>query len=365
MQKIVYISLIDWFFTKQRPQHFAEALSKEYEVHYISVISWISKIKNTHVGESALPIYKKIDNLHIYRLRLLPGARFKCVKSINNYVIQIFLKFYLKLGSEEWLFLTHPSQMSCIRSLKNRVIYDCMDYYEGFLQDNKRISEYLILEKELIQRADRIFTSSGSLLDLLRKKGAEDIILVNNAAEFEHFKNYDKTIKTEKKRKIVGYFGGLGHWFDIITVNALAGAFQDVDFHIIGPQTHKAIFNDILLSKNLFLMGSKPYVEIPNYLNEFDACIYLFNENPLVEFVNPVKIYEYLAQGKPVISIDNRETQAFGSLIYRGSNLEDHIRNLETALNENMESCLIDSRIEFASSNTWNYRYYDICNHIQ
>lgn len=240
-----------------------------------------------------------------------------------------------------------------------------MDYYEGFIKNSIRLSEYLILEKELIQRADKIITSSDALLNLLKEKGAQDIIVVNNAAEFEHFKNFDKTIETEKKRRIVGYFGGLGYWFDIKTINALAELFPDLDFHIIGPQTHKEIFNDIILSKNILLLGSKPYMEIPNYLNQFDVCIYLFNEDPLVEFVNPVKIYEYLAQGKPVISIDNSETRAFGPLIYRGSNLEDHARNLIIALNENSNKSLIESRIKFASENTWSYRCYDINNHIE
>lgn len=365
MQKIIYFSLIDWFFTKQRPQHFAEALSKKYEVHYISIVSWRSKIKNTHTKASSFPAYKKIDNLHIHRLRLLPGGQTRFINFINNYLIQMFLKFSLKYDVNDWLFLTHPSQMKGIKKSKNRIIYDCMDYYEGFIKNKEKKFEYLVLEKELIKRANKIITSSVSLLNLLKEKGAQDITVINNATEFEHFSKFDKIKKVVKKRKIIGYFGGLGHWFDIKTINSLAKIFPNVDFHIIGPQTHKEIFSNIILSKNIFLLGSKPYTEIPDYLNQFDVCLYLFNEDPLVKFVNPVKIYEYLAQGKPVISINNSETEAFGSLIYRGSNLEDHVNNLQIALNETNTKSLKDSRIKFASKNTWSYRCCDIYNFIQ
>lgn len=118
MQRIIYFSLIDWFFTKQRPQHFAEALSKKYEVHYISIVSWRSKIKNTHMSESSFPKYKKIGNLHIHRIRLLPGFKFKYINYINNYYIQMFLKFCLKLRVNDWLFLTHPSQINGINKKK-------------------------------------------------------------------------------------------------------------------------------------------------------------------------------------------------------------------------------------------------------
>lgn len=356
MQKIIYFSIIDWFFTKQRPQHFAEALSKKYEVHYISLVGWKSKIKNTHTADDSFPRYKKIGNLHIHRLRLLPGHRIKFINIINNYIIKIYLIIRVKYGTDDWLWITHPYQFTALKKSKNRVFYDCMDYYEGFIEDEQGKTDYLTVEKYLILSADKIITSSTSLYYLLKEKGGKEITIVNNAAEFEHFRMINVNTEAVTKRKIIGYFGGMGNWFDIKTINLLAQHFPNLDFHLIGPQTHEEIFTGIELSQNVLLLGSKPYVELPKILNQFDVCLYLFNELPLVQFVNPVKIYEYMAQGKPVISINNTETRIFGSLIYRGNNLEDHKKNLVIALNETEERNLATKRIAFAGENTWQKR---------
>jgi GT2 family glycosyltransferase len=111
--------------------------------------------------------------------------------------------------------------------------------------------------------------------------------------------------------------------------------------------------------ENVRLLGNKPYADIPSYLYDFDACLIPFLLNQVTKATDPVKLYEYLSLGKPVIATDMAELSQCGDLLYIGKDAGEFARHLDTALAER-DPDLVQRRIEFARANTWTSRVQQI-----
>jgi glycosyltransferase involved in cell wall biosynthesis len=111
-------------------------------------------------------------------------------------------------------------------------------------------------------------------------------------------------------------------------------------------------------------LGEKPYSELPKYLYWFDVCIIPFKLTPLIEATHPVKFYEYLSSGKPVVSAKLPELLPYNDLCYLADSKEDFLNKIEIGLKEdNLETKR--KRIEFAKSNTWDDRYERLASHAK
>jgi len=108
--------------------------------------------------------------------------------------------------------------------------------------------------------------------------------------------------------------------------------------------------------KNVHFLGERPYSELPKYLHGFDVCLIPFKNVPLIEATHPVKIYEYLAAGKPVVATKMLELLPIKDLCYIANTHEEFLSMLEQALQEKSQD-LIEKRIAYASKNTWTSRF--------
>jgi len=104
------------------------------------------------------------------------------------------------------------------------------------------------------------------------------------------------------------------------------------------------------------LLGHKEYAEIPSHLRAFDVCMIPFLVNQVTNATDPVKMYEYFAQGKPVVATAMTELQTWGDLLYLASSPKEFAGKLDQALSEK-NGDLARRRIDFARSNTWRHRY--------
>jgi len=112
------------------------------------------------------------------------------------------------------------------------------------------------------------------------------------------------------------------------------------------------------------LPGEKPYRELPGYLRHFAVCTLPFRMNKLTRSVDPVKVYEYLSQGKPVVSTPLPDLFPISELLYFAEGPEEFARQIDRALAESGES-LPRRRMLFASQNTWGARVEALDRSIQ
>src|SRR4030095_5920758 len=110
---------------------------------------------------------------------------------------------------------------------------------------------------------------------------------------------------------------------------------------------------------NVVLLGQQPYETMPQYLYHFDVCIIPFKVNPITEATNPVKVYEYLSAGKPVVSIALPEIKPLADYLYLANGKDEFVCQIDHALAE-QDLEIVDSRRAFAKQNTWSQRYEQI-----
>lgn len=373
MKSILYISLVDWFWIKQRPQHISEILSKNNKVTYVSRRGWRNN-SNTSVAHSKndCNIHKGSFNLNqnmkIIRKRLIPKENYcKCIKNINNKIISNILKKLNKKNNYDVIIVTHPKQYDIIPKsfLNNKIfIYDCMDNYKCWpnVDKNKLIND----EKKIVDISKCVITTSRDLYDEIIKYNnsysVSKVYIVNNGVDIENFDinkvnkvNDVKIFKQNNKRK-VGYIGTISTWVDLDLIKNIALKYSDLDFYIIGPIEKQTYMQKYSKIGNIIFTGSQPYYSIPNILNKLDICIMPFKKTDLVKAVNPVKIYEYLAMGKPVIALRYEETEKFGDLIYMYNNEDEFQLCLDKILQGSESTSVIDRRIKFAQNNSWENR---------
>lgn len=232
---------------------------------------------------------------------------------------------------------------------KDLIVFDCIDYpEEQFKHWNRGIDQ-------LRQNADFIFVTSQKLYEL--NKGYKNkTYICKNGADYNHF-SMEKNILSNKpedmkniKGPIIGYFGAIADWIDWKLINFLAEK-NKFSIVLIGP-----FFKMVSLPvkhDNLYYLGQKDYTVLPAYLQQFDACIIPFLKNKLTSACNPIKMYEYLSAGKPVITTNLEECRV--ETVKHSNTYQEFYDNIIDCLN-NDNTVDIEKRKLFAKENSWETR---------
>ena len=160
-------------------------------------------------------------------------------------------------------------------------------------------------ELQFASNADLVFYSAKKLQNYVQKLGPKASMYLPNGVNFQHFQGlWDIPEDLAKIRPPIAiYVGALNYWFDYRLIEYAAKSLPELSFVLIGPD--KNVRKNINPSNNLHILGPKSYHEIPRYITHSNIGIIPFNlkDYPdLVNSINPLKLYEYLACGLPVIA---------------------------------------------------------------
>ena len=234
-----------------------------------------------------------------------------------------------------------------------RIHYDCMDDWDGF----PNIGEQLLSEeKTLIAQADLVTVSAALLYEKWCAYNPR-CVLVRNAVDFAFFRQHCFTndVLSGLVGPVIGYYGALAQWLDYPLLAALADRRPAWNFVLVGD-----IFVEDLTGlehkPNVQLLGHKPYSQMPLYLDHFDACLIPFRLYNVTHAVDPVKFYEYISAGKPVISTPLTEMSIYKDLLYFATGVDEFLEQIERALAER-DLALYKRRVELARANDWKDRF--------
>lgn len=239
----------------------------------------------------------------------------------------------------------------------NKVIYDCMDEHSGFSNPS---SELLAFEPILIREADMVTVSSQALYDKVAASNPHTY-LIRNAGEYDYFSRPPESIHAALsglQHPVIGFYGAIADWFDIELIAYLAERHHDWTFFLVGNNYYSAERNPCKNLANVIFAGEQPYSELTRYLYGFDVCLIPFRQNQLTLATNPVKVYEYLSSGKPVVSTRLPELEHIGEeLLLLADTPMEFEAKIQQALLEAEKEKQSEERKQFAAMNTWRERY--------
>lgn len=147
----------------------------------------------------------------------------------------------------------------------------------------------------------------------------------------------------------VGYVGGMDrHRFDSKLVLHAARSLPDVHFFLVGGMSLPA---HELNAPNIHLLGPKPYGEVHRYMAAADVLIIAMPDNEWIRHANPVKLKEYLAVGRPVVSTNNAEVDAWCDVVRATRTKDEFVKAIQAALREPHDPSPGQARVR---EHTWN-----------
>ncbi len=308
-------------------------------------------------------------NLHVATLPLLiPFFQMSlAVNRLNNaFLAPLLRRWMAALGYRQPILWTYnPASESLVGRLGERfAIYDCVDEFAGSrgLVRRRIVRE---LERRLLSKVDLVIATHENL-SRSRANPGRDVHLIPNGAELEHFRRAslaDTPLAPEMQAMrgpVIGFLGSLQYWIDFDLLRLLALARPNWSFALIGPRGRLAPIEKIERLPNVHLLGRKPYEQLPSYLKGFDVCLNPYMPGELARNCSPLKLYEYLASGKPVVSVEMPEASKFADVVGIGSGAEELLGRLEDALRLKDDEELANARWRAVASHSWEHRFRDL-----
>ena len=195
-------------------------------------------------------------------------------------------------------------------------VYDWIDDLEVFPYDRS------LLERNH-RRGLRESTVVGCVAGLLHKQALTvrpDAIYLPNGVEYHRFADDSAEIADDpdlalflrEGKPIAGYYGALAEWFDYELLDEVARLRPDWNFVLIGQALDESIHRQASPGRpNVKWIGPRPYESLPGYLRLFDVAMIPFKINRITEATSPLKLYEYMAAAKPIITTAMPECRSF------------------------------------------------------
>jgi GT2 family glycosyltransferase/glycosyltransferase involved in cell wall biosynthesis/SAM-dependent methyltransferase len=232
------------------------------------------------------------------------------------------------------------------------VIYDCMDEWQDFPGIG---AKQLQMERQLITEADGVAVTSRPLRQKCEPL-AKQTALIRNGVDYSFFVNETRPNSSfDFRHPTIGFYGTIAEWVDLELIRQIADANPQWQFVIAG----KSFLPDrggLDACENVTILDQLPYSSMPALLWHFDVALIPFKLNSMTDAVNPVKLHEYLAGGKPVVATPIKELEDYADVLEFG----DDAASLQQAIVRAMETDSTDraaKRREVASRADWQARY--------
>jgi glycosyltransferase involved in cell wall biosynthesis len=192
--------------------------------------------------------------------------------------------------------------------------------------------------------------------------------LVKNGVDFDAFARVTRTNLPPPSdiamlpRPRIGYVGAVNSKLDFELLRFVAESLPTCSLVLVGPISHRYSEADSLQEaelENVTFLGRKDVKDVPRYINACDVCLMPYKQNEWTRKIDALKLYEYLACGKPVVSIDLPTARTHGAVIHIADSREAFVAAVKASLAEN-NTAAVERRLAVARENTWDRRVASI-----
>ncbi len=329
----------------QRPQQIALQLSKRDDVLYFFCTA--------NCMYDNVDVYKKInENLYI-------TTEFDYLFNIKT------KKRVLHLYSTD--IISKTSLIKKALDKKDKILYEYIDEIHEDITSS--IPEEFIEKHNFIMNNEKcyIVATADKLYNDVKKIRKSNFILATNGVTIEDFK-IDKTVQTpvklqeikEKYKNTIGYYGALAKWFDYELMDKVAKKYPEYAIILIGLEYDKSLKKSGLLeNENVYYLGKINYKELINYAARMDLLTIPFLINEITESTSPVKLFEYMAIQKPILTTNMRECKKYKS-VNIAKNHQEFINMIPKVIEKENDKNYKKLLLEEAKQNTWEQKSKDI-----
>ena len=345
---LICLSHLRWNFVFQRPQHLMSRYAVSRRVYFVEEPTFhedLSAASVTLEPHGHLLVVTPKLPAAFNATQILAAQRSLLSQLIANERIQRYVLWYYT--PQALRFSDHLAPAA--------VVYDCMDELSAFKNADPAIPR---LERELLQRADVVFTGGQSLYEA-KKHQHHNIHALPSSVDVNHFAAARQWTEQPADQAGIphprlGFFGVLDERLDIPLLTGLADARPDWHFVMIGPVA-KIDPADLPRRTNIHYLGPKTYAELPRYIAGWDVALLLFARNDATRFISPTKTPEYLAAGKPVVSTSITDVVTpYGDLglVRIADRVSDFVTACDAALTESPQPRQLKADV-FVRSMSW------------
>jgi len=357
--KIIFFSEIKWQYLRTRKQQLIRRFPADWQILFLEPyaagrpnsfrLQW-----DNNIGFVTLPYFKNFPQRWLQMI-----VSFKIVRLFVIAAAAIWawvLIWRSGFGKSDLVLVSNIYAAPLVRWLAKKppVIYDCNDNHLGFPLTPQWAEKYF---ESTCALADRIVCASQSLAEIIPTEHQNKIVFIGNGVDSGLFlKNSTpaEALAKFRPRPILLYIGAISEWTDFEALNKVAATHQDKMLILIGPaapavqvQMHK-----LLAFSNVQHLGVVRHDDLPAYLAAADVCLIPLQKNELTRFLNPNKLYEYFAAGKPVVSMAiSPDLIALREQVFLAEDAAEFAAQIEPALA--MVETRTEERRRLAAANDW------------
>jgi len=303
-------------------------------------------------------------NLWVWSPLVVPLQRFALVRGLNQLLVRGGLKLWsMVLGLKPTLLWTYnPMTVRFVKLASYpHTVYHCVDEIKA--QPGMPVQEIERAEGELMSQVGLCFVTAEHLLETRRLQNPRTYYFPN-VAEFDHFaaaRSEELQVPADLAAlpgPRIGFVGAIsGYKVDFPLLRRMAEAHPEWSIVLIGkvgegdPWTDVSSLQDL---KNLHFIGPRNYAQLPAYLKGFDVAILPSMINEYTRGMFPMKFFEYLAAGRPVVSTQLHALKAYGHVACLADDHEAFIKGVEDALAGRLAP--LEARLDAARDQTYERR---------
>lgn len=359
-------------------QHIMSRLSQQHPVLYIEARVWIIRHVMRYWNEPRklmsflwrlVGYQKRGRQLYlISQWNLIPGSReYQPIASLNHWLNRWRIMLAARLlgfstpATVLWIYDTEAAEYLSAWP-KAAVMYDCVDDHvaqAGAERNPKRVKEE---EEAIMKRADIVTVTSRRLLGM-KKNAHANVQLVLNAGDVKLFSQaqlecgiHAQALKSIP-HPIIGTVGALDEYkIDVDLIMQVARAQPEWQFVFVGePVLHprSSIVRELQALPNVHFTGAVPHRFVPCYVREFDVCMIPYRSSAYNAASFPLKFWEFMATGKPIVAAGVPELRAYQEHIGYAATSAEFIQLCEEALRNPAQA---EQRQALAQDHSWEKR---------
>lgn len=348
---VLVFPIVDWHYRFQRPQHLSlEFARRGHRVFYFAT-EFLPDIgiRDPQPQQAAPNVF----------LVSLPGSYDPpdIYRDIPNELQLTAMEFGIRCLREKFSIgatlsiVDYPFWRPLTQRLTNTIVlYDCMDDYSSFANAGRPVWE---LEPEILKQADLVVCSSAHLQAKTRSAGRESI-LIRNAVDPAHYETPPASLAIPRDGRTVGCHGAIAEWTDLDLLAHAARELPDKRFVLVG-EAQRVDMSALEALPNVMQVGEVPYARLPEYLHAFDVGVLPYRICDYALASDPMKVWEYLAAGKPVVAVRFPEIERLKDVVTLTDNRDQFVQGIRAAFQDNSPQ-RAEQRRAFARPHTWSQR---------